>query len=287
MTIKVNILKVVNTYLEDRARNNDRDYSHFHPSEWDNCHRKIAYAYYESQGFLKTSQSAIKASAQMERIFDNGHFTHLRWERYLEATGCLKGRWKCKNFSAHPNMPRVYGLDQKLGVFRPEKCECGSTQFDYVEVGLSDPETWWAGHVDAILDLRRWPTPIPDLKSDADEDTHIIVDFKTINPFLYGRLEKPKPEHCTQMQIYLYLAGLKMGKFLYENKGDQGVKEFPVELDDIVINVKKEEALRLKYQLTHKNQAGQRVLPPRAYPSKTHQECLRCKFRGHCWGVKN
>jgi hypothetical protein len=287
MPININIVKEIDKFLIDRAKKNDRDYSHFHPSEWDGCHRKIAYAYYESQGLLTIDHSALKIDARMERIFDNGHFVHSRFGVYLRNIGGLKGRWICKNIGAHRRRPQIFGVEEKLGVLQPEKCECGCNQFEYVEVGLSDPETMWAGHVDAIVDLRHWPTAVKgiDKETVAEEDAHMVVDYKSIMSFAYGKLDQPKPEHITQMQIYLYLSGLKVGKFLYENKNDQNIKEYLVVRDDKFLEVKREEALLLKYRVSHKNQDGRRVLPDRAYSSKGHQECLRCKFRGHCWRI--
>jgi len=157
---------------------------------------------------------------------------------------------------------------------------------------------WWGGHVDAIIDITKWPnadlgeyTPesIPDEEKlilvafPQEENRFFVVDFKSMNPYSFKDLKQPKPEHLTQMQIYLYLSGLKYGKFIYENKGDQGVKEFLVERDDALLEVKKEEAVMLKHRVTHTNSQGKHVLPPRGYETRGHTKCLQCKYRGHCW----
>lgn len=283
----INLLPFVNKYLVEKAQNNPRDFSYFHASEWDRCHRKIVYEYYEAMGYIQIDGSSLKADPQLERIFDNGTYTHYRWAKYLTATGALMGIWKCVGCS------KVVGEAEKLGVLKPKECNCGSTSFDYHEVGFRDEETMWGGHVDAIVDVSVLD---PDslgvekylavsMKSFPPEKwgNRIVIDFKTMNPFKFRKLEEPLPEHKTQMQIYLYLSGLKYGKFIYEDKAFQGVKEFLVTRDDRMLAVKKQEALHLKHIVTHTNSQGKRVLPPRAYEYRTHEDCKRCKFRGNCW----
>lgn len=70
--LKWTALREVEKHLGEKARNNDRSYNHFHPSQWDVCHRQIAYAYYEEIGAIKTDSSVMKVDPQLERIFDNG-----------------------------------------------------------------------------------------------------------------------------------------------------------------------------------------------------------------------
>lgn len=283
----VNLLDIVNARLTSNAvkaiENKDRDYTHFHPSEWDSCKRKIAYAYYEAKGFISIDSSALKIDPKGERIFDNGHSMHDRWRKYMGWTNALMGRWMCLNWMAHEK-PQIYGLDEKLGVLKPEKCECGSTRFEYIELGFLDPETMWGGHVDAVIDnkLAGNAAGFEDINCSEDE-RYIVIDFKTMNDYEFKRLEEPKPQHNTQMQIYLYLSGLKFGKFIYENKNNQETKELLVVRDDTLLEVKKAEALSLKQLVETPNQRGGRSLPKRGFDSKTHYQCMRCKFRGDCW----
>lgn len=275
------ITQLVNQNIINKARKSDRDYSYFHASEWDRCNRQKAYLYYVSKGILKFNEESTIIDPKLQRCFDNGHYLHDRWKHYIEATGALVGYWKCKNFMAHPE-PKIYGKDSKLGVPRPEKCECGSTKFSYEEVGFHDEETWWGGHVDAVVNLGIITSQII---AAPKIDELMIIDFKSINNFSYKTLTQPKSEHNTQMQIYLYLSGLNYGKFIYEDKGSHGVKEYLVIRDDAFIAVKKEEAIQLKERLTKLNSQGKHVLPPRAYATRSHANCVDCKFRGTCWGT--
>ncbi len=279
----INLIKYVDALLVEAARKNDRNYSHFHPSEWGGCHRKIAYEYYESKGFIGIDESSLNISPQLERIFGNGHHMHYRWTEYFEKTGSLQGVWICQNIIAHENKDKhsgVYGREEKLGVLKPEKCECGQNNFKYEELGFFDEKTWWGGHVDAVLNLPILIGSSYDPKSLCEL---IIVDYKSINPFGFKNLESPKSNHYIQMQIYLYLSGLKFGKFIYEDKGSQTVKEFLVTRDDDFLSIKIEEAIFLKYVVTH-TRDNNRCLPQRAYSSRGQLECMRCKYRGNCWG---
>lgn len=298
----INLLKGVNAYLTDKAKNNDRDYTYFHASSWDFCrarddddpqgmykyHRQVAYSYYEALGLITLAEGVVKPNGQLERIFDNGHYAHDRWRVYLERAGkgALWGRWVCQN-PIHIK-PKIYGLDKKLGCVRPDKCECGKSDFQYMEVGFRDEETTWGGHVDAVIDARRWPYAKNVDRDAKDPDLRlvmVIVDFKTINPFGFKKLEAPKPEHITQMQIYLSLSGLQSGKFIYENKADQSVKEYVVERDDEFINIKRQEAVFMRDLVAGVNTSGKKVLPKRGFDEedKDNKTCMQCKYRSHCW----
>lgn len=302
----INITDAINRQLQNRGikefENKDRDYLHFHPSQWDKCHRQIAYYYYHAKGWITVDRDSLKSVTDPvgQRIFDNGHSMHARWGRYLTETKSLMGRWECPfcNVTFGPNDPVTIEDKHPLGILRPDEClECKkNVPFIYHEMGFYDPETWWGGHVDAVLDVDifkeyqlnlvfngKTPDQYAGQKTENREDKYLVVDFKTINPRQYQTLDEPMSDHRTQMQIYLYLSKLKYGKFIYEDKWTQNTKEFLVIRDDNLLAVKREEALKLQFILKHTNKQGFRVLPQRAHKERTHTECLRCKFRGDCW----
>ena len=279
--MSISLLKAVEAQLVQDILSNDRDYSYFHPSEWNDCHRKLAYLYYEYKGHISVSQDVIKIDPCLQRIFDNGHFMHDRWRSYVEKTGMLRGKWMCQNVFEHKT-PKIYGSDDKWGVFCPEQCECGSKKFIYEEVGFYDEDTMWGGHVDAIIDTKGIANTDP-----SPEDL-IVVDFKSIHPMSFTKLSAPLEKHMTQMQIYLYLSGIALGKFVYESKGNQQVKEYDVPADVDLMKIKKAEAKKLKYIVLNSNSSGKRVLPLRdkKYSSRAHKECVDCKFRANCWELE-
>lgn len=292
----INILNIIDRQLVHLAHmeieNKERDYTHFHASQWDKCHRQIAYYYYEAKEYIKIKTEATKVDPQLQRVFGNGHSMHDRWRSYFEGTGALVGFWECANWAAHTE-PFILPADSKLGGLKPEKClGCASDRFIYREIGFLDQETLWGGHVDAIINiplLQKYYNRLEDVdekiegENATDEETYLIIDFKTINPKQFRDLHSPLPEHVTQLQIYLFLSGLKYGKLLYEDKWTQAVKEYTLIKDDSLLSVKKAEAIELKHVVTHLNSQGKRVLPPRAHKTRSHRDCARCKFRGHCW----
>jgi len=284
--LDLNLEHLINGILIEKAANNDRDYRHFHASEFDQCHRKLVYKYYEYEGAISASEphSAL-IDPQLQRIFDTGHGMHYRLGHNLQQSGLLKGVWGCKSCGA------VHGKDEKLGTLRPKECSCGEDpeklSFKYYEIGFYDEETMIGGHVDAVLDLRGQEINGELVPKDAsEEDSHLIVDFKTIRAEAFKRLSGPQSYHTTQMQIYLYLSGLKFGKFLYENKNDCAFREFLVPRDDAVIEAKISAAKMLKAIVKGTNSNGKRTLPHRAHKKDNAKECVECPFRSHCWGLK-
>jgi hypothetical protein len=275
--IDINLEKLINKILVAKSQNNDRDYTHFHSSEFHACHRKLAYKYYEAKGICSPSEPAAKfIDPCLQRIFDNGHGVHFRLGKNLEKTGIVKGRWQC------PSCSKTYGKKELLGVHPPQKCDCGGQKFRYQEVGFYDPETMIGGHVDAILDLRG----VGGIPEDAsEEESHLLVDFKSIRTEAFRKLVGPKDDHFTQVQTYLHLSGLRAGKLLYEDKNDQKFREFLVVRDEAYIQKIVKDGQALKNIVTSTNSKGQHALPPRAHKKDNARECVECAFRSHCWGL--
>lgn len=280
--LDVNLESLINGILTQKSQSNDRDYSHFHPSEFSQCHRKLVYKFYQAKGICSFSEpEAALIEPRLQRIFDNGHLLHVRLRENLEHAGVLRGRWQCAKCQ------KKFGTDIALGVAKPSKCDCGSARFHYREVGFLDDETLIGGHVDAILDLRGFEINGQKIPLDAPEsDSQIIVDFKSIRSEGFRHLIGPKEDHYSQMQIYLYLSGLRAGKFLYENKNDQMFREYLVVRNDAFISDIVAKAKVLKRIVSNTNSSGQWTLPDRAHKKDNTKECVECPFRSHCWKLK-
>lgn len=267
---------IVNEVIVADANNSFRDYSYFHPSEWNKCRRWTVYQYYKQMGYIKADLALPVVNTTLQKIFDNGHYTHDRCKNYLKKTGVLKGWWMCCNFMEHKT-PKMFGKEEKTGIFCPTQCECGCKKFEYCEMSFLDPETNWGGSIDAIVDCSKY------LEGDLSQsDRLLVIDFKTINHFNFSKLSGPKKEHYTQMQIYFYLSGLKYGKFVYENKNTQVWEEFLVIRDDEWLEVESKKAKELAFIAKTTNSKGQRVLPPRPY-TEASDECSECAYSKLCW----
>jgi len=284
------ITAAVEEYLIERGINNDRKYDHFHASEWDGCHRKVAYLYLEEKGRIeRVPIQANMIDPRIQRVFGNGHHVHFRWRKYLQDIGILRGLWKCPICSFQTGKPFILGGSSKYGIIKPEQCDCGNRYLQYEELGFFDEETNWGGHVDGILDLRLAdPRFVAEaVKPDTpDEDALMLCDFKSMKERKFKYLKRPEPKHYTQLQIYLYLSGLRCGKLIYESKDEQAIKEFIIYPDQEMMAVKKEEAIKLKYIVEHQNSRGEWVVPVRPFESpdeKGNWECVNCKFAKKCW----
>lgn len=276
----MHVMALIDSNIIRLAQQEHRDNTHFHPSEFHGCHRKIAYKYHIATGSLTWSEKPI-INPMTQRIFGVGHSGHDRYRDYLwESRDLLRGRWKCLNWGAHKDKPMIMGREEKLGIFRPDKCKCGCPLLEYQEVGFHDEETWFGGHVDAIL-------AVPEFDGE-----HIVIDFKTCRSYAFKKLCEPMDSHVTQMQIYLYLSGLKSGKFIYECKDTQDTKEYLVPRNEEFIQQKIKEAKILKAIVQYRSPAGRPVLPNRKYKGpdgdppdlgRKERECSYCEFAQHCW----
>jgi CRISPR/Cas system-associated exonuclease Cas4 (RecB family) len=231
---------------------NDRDYSYFHPSEFHDCVRKLAYKYYGVEG-------KRKITPDLQRIFDNGHFMHERYTDYFTNMGIIYGVWECAN----PMCKEKYGKKEKYGIQkRGEPCEkCGCTEYKYNEVNVVDKEHWFSGHVDCIFQLSK--------------DFH-VVDFKSMNSRLFSQLKEPLEKHVIQITIYLWILDFESGFLLYENKDTQKIKLYEIERNDELVKKIKNRAKGLRAILESKK------LPKRPF-EKTSKQCKSCEFKTICW----
>lgn len=231
----------------------ERDYSYFHPSEFYQCVRKLAYKYY---GVAVNCD--IKPDLQ--RVFDNGDYMHLRYNTYFENLGILYGVWKCKN----PLCGMEYGKNEQYGVIKPtENCSCGCKEYRYVEKEVENKERMIRGHIDGILKV--------------SGDFHVI-DYKSMHTNLFSKLQQPLDKHIIQIQIYLWLLGLTSGFLLYENKDSQKIKIYEVDYNKDLIT-KIENRLKLL-----KDIVLNKKLPKRPF-DKDSSKCKTCEYCTICWKI--
>jgi CRISPR/Cas system-associated exonuclease Cas4 (RecB family) len=263
---------LVKKHMIEKRLANDRHHDVFHPSAWGSCLRKVAYSYYnEKSKFLEILPEEV--DTRMERIFDNGHGVHARWQAYGDNSRLMRGAWRCAN----PICGAVYGDKEKLGIFNPAReqgwaCSCGCRETDYQEVLVEDKQFNFYGHVDAIFDVRGSPF---EQKDDADV---FVVDFKSMKDEYFGELTQPKPEHVIQVHIYMWLLGLSAAVVVYENKNSQELREFVVKRNEKVIERIKEESAWMQAILK------ENLLPPRVDGAvRSDMPCRLCEFQKLCW----
>lgn len=289
------VTNVLNTYLRWKSMNGPpRGHEVYHPSAFGGCLRRMQYQRYAERGYIKMEPQSHEAKTV--RIFDTGHSMHARWTKYWEDIGVLRGIWQCANpycvslLADNQNKlvpPRKYGLNDKLGCFKPEKCECGYNQFEYHEIAVEDKELNFYGHVDQILDFSRFEggaifkkgNPVKVLFKDEDLPKKPIVnDMKSINSFGYkSKLEKGPPfGYRVQVNIYIHMLDLEYGMLYFENKDDSSTKAIQIVRDDALWQKIKEQAKQMNEMV------DDRLLPPPRPWYQDDFECRYCEFQPIC-----
>lgn len=277
----MNILKqpakvemLTRSFMVEKKLTNTRKFDIFHPSAWGSCLRKIAFQFYnEQKQFYQVQPHEV--NLKMERIFDNGHKVHARWEDYLDKSGVLRGAWKCEN----PICGKVYGKDIHLGIFNPArvlkdwKCSCGCKSTHYQEMTVfSDKMFNFYGHVDAIVDVRHTAF------AKGDELDIFVVDFKSMRSDFFEELTYAKPEHVVQVHIYMWLLNLQGAVLVYENKDNQLLKEmFVPRNEELITKIKSQAVWMLEVLKANK-------LPP--VPdgfTRSQFPCMLCEFQKLCY----
>ncbi len=302
------IMGLVDTYIRWRNYNEkyDRKYKHYHPSEWGRCLRAQQYKHYQELGYIDVEYQGIDST--LSRLFDKGHNMHNRWVSYFDNIGgVLRGRWKCNNKSCHmfdskgkinsisqeeilnilsSTKSRIYGDEEKCGIFKPNRCVCGCKYFEYLETQVFSKELNMKGHADIILDC-------DNLKEDRFKEIrssfnfkHLpqkgekaVIDMKSIGDSSWNFQLKKKGAHIyymVQIMCYTHILGCNYGVLIYENKNNSEVRSFKIERND-------EWWKSVEYQAkTMINMTSKKALPPPRPKDKANFDCKNCDFRQLC-----
>ena len=187
--------------LRRKSAASDRDHSYFHPSSFGGCPVEV---WMNVMGIEPDSSSI---TAQNLRVFDEGHFLHLRYQMYMRDAGILckdevvsisqedvqiggtkgtkvmltgsSGRaypyepeeylWKVTEPDA--SRPKMAGMESPVEVLASDMKP--GDEFWLVEVPLLDREYHFGGHADAIC---------------VDQGEDAVVDFKSKSEFSYARM---------------------------------------------------------------------------------------------------
>ncbi|GAH13608.1 unnamed protein product, partial [marine sediment metagenome] len=181
---------------------------------------------------------------------------------------------------------RVYG--KKNPIFKPKKCICGCSDFEYVEPRVSAPELNIEGRADIVLNC-------DNLEKERFEGTRItynqdflpikgakvVGDMKTIGSKAWvNQLIKkgPHKDYLIQLTIYVHILDCDYGIIMYENKDNSKMLWYQVPRND-----KWWEIVRYQARTMIKMAAnGNKKLPPPRYTSKSAYACTYCDFKNLC-----
>jgi len=304
----VSLMNVVDTYKrwENYQSQGDRKYNYYHPSELGKCLRLQQYKHYAYLGLIKVEYADF--NSQMLRLFEKGHKMHERWVNYFDNIGILRGRWKCKNKLCYlfkddgstinnydnqnihdminSNKSRIYGEENKFGVFKPEKCICGCKSFKYKENVVKSDELNIKGNSDVTLDFSQFNAEkfqgvrktfnIDFLPTNGEM---VVGDMKTIGQSGWDYQLMKKGAHkyyLIQMTTYVHLSDYSYGVLMYENKNTSELKWYKV-------NRNNEWWDAIQYQtIAMKEMAKDKRLPPPRPLEKSSYDCKNCEFASLC-----
>lgn len=239
-----------------------------HPSEMakkDWCHRAT---YYRIAGATSSEVLGEDFSFPLERIFEEGHLIHSKWQKWLWEMKLLRGIFKCRHCNRH------------FEATAPDMCphdRCYSKALEYVEVPVYSDEHLIAGHSDgdigdALIEIKsigmgsiRFENPQLLGRHTHEVDGRKIVDIEGV----WKDIKRPFPSHIIQGMIYCFCTGKKKIVFIYEFKANQQAKEFVVKFDQKLIDPLLEACLDIKHGLETGN--------PPPCPIDYYEGCEECK----------
>lgn len=269
-----------------KAVASDRRSDCIHPSEvahesW--CPRATYYRITGAPG--ESSFREIRS----ESVFETGHDSHRKWQRWFRDIGILQGTWEC--------------LDCRhiFEATSPKECpSCYLKFYDhlkYREVPLEDPEYLLAGHADgrvqnALIEVKtvgvgtvrhEYPKLVDRYTfryRDELGTERSYVDW----PGLWAGIRRPFPSHIKQGMIYLHCIrrtdpDVNTIHFLYEPKFVSGMpKEFEVKFQPDLIEDILNQCLVVK-------SAVEKQRPPKRplWAEETATICRKCPYRKVCF----
>ena len=234
----------------------------FYPSSAGKCSRAIVYQ------MLGYKQAEFEGRTLL--IFENGNSMHNRIESILGQTGLLIA----PEFSFEKPEWRISGRsDAIIKNFLPHEPSNNI-------IKLLEPVFLTDENGNTIRENNNKIKVEDRLIYEGPDNDVMIVELKSISDKSFGYLKEGKLEHQLQLNLYMYLTGIRMGMLLYENKNTQEMKEYfvpyNVDLAKIIVS-----------QILYVNDfVNRKELPPREFERSDFQ-CRYCGYKDECWPVKN
>lgn len=227
-----------------------RDSRDIHPSQITKCVKKIWFDCSVSSEkdpdgdpipFYVYSENYVEPHLQM--IFDQGHGLHAQYQGYG-----IKGAWG-DNYEAE--LP----IDPDGGLLPLAEC------------------FWIRGSVDALLGP--YFIKVPGIGPVA---IRVIHEYKSINDNQYKTLKSPKVDHKWQASIYSRIFDVPVVVYLYINKDNNHLADFPVPFDFMLWETIEKKIQKIQYYVDGKQ------VPPWEETSAVQKpaECDGCPYLRLC-----
>ena len=212
----------------------------------------------EALRFVHQIPRIDKVEAGLRRTFDMGKAFHtLVQNEWFGRWGWLLGDWECLRC-------RKMHRDTTI----PKSCQsCFQSDFFYHELTPANEEHGITAHLDGVLLVG---------------GKRKILELKTANSMQFGLVantnRKPQEAHRRQVNMYMFLTGIKESVILYFNKNESTVHQFEEQLDEAIV---KEMLANLK--LARDSMRAGTVPEQRICDSKQCSRAKQCPVRDLCF----
>lgn len=177
-----------------------RNNSDIHPSQIHKCIKLLWF--FCNPDTVNQGEEFIDARLRM--IFDLGH----AWHHMMQSYG-KNGAWS-EPQHYHPELP----ID-------PDEEVNGQLKLPVAN------DFWIRGSADAVIDRYI----LPNVPTIGDVVVRMVHEYKTINSTQFAKLIRPKSEHKWQATMYSAVFNVPFVVYLYMNKDNCQVADFPVAFD--------------------------------------------------------
>ena len=215
-------------------------------------------------------------SPRTQMIFDVGNALHEWWqEQYFGPMQVLKGKWRCvrcgyvtSGMVLMPNRPHACGEDDGPSITDGKIITLGNNRsWKFDEVRVTNDEWGVVGHSDGIYVLGK----------DSPQEEEVVLDIKTAGPTFWAGGGRVYPSNIFQVNIYMWLLGLKKSILLYVDKGgaerslDLMCKEVEVLYND---TYRKDACLKID---AYRHGVKTKTLPSRMATCELRPSCAKAK----------
>ena len=243
-----------------------------HPSEIchkDTCHRQIYYRIVDTPPDI----DGIDVSFWKERVFEEGHDIHAKWQGWLWDMGKLYGYYECLVCDA-----KWYGRAPT----ECQKCHAHRKKLRYREVPILNDNYMLVGHADGMIDeglLEVKSIGLGTVRIEAPSYYDRFMSGEWNHQQLWNEIKRPFPTHIRQGMLYSFCQGMRPVIFIYECKWNQAIKEFTVQYTEEVIAPVLGFCLDIKYAVKKR-----KPLPRPKWADPEHVACKACPYRRTCYG---
>jgi CRISPR/Cas system-associated exonuclease Cas4 (RecB family) len=103
-----------------------------------------------------------------------------------------------------------------------------------------------------------------------------LMDVKSMNSFIFKKMENAQPENIQQVQLYLHFFNIEKGILFYIDKDRQEIKEFIITYDPLQVHFLLQGFKKLKDMI------DKGEVPPQLWDYPKGWQCNYCRYQEKC-----